>query len=210
MIRKLTFLGREGVQPSWVEDVTTPQLAIVETAVSLQPANRPAGTRDAPERSYFCDICCKHYSQPQGLSRHRQAVHNNPSSCLHCDFKWSRPYKYRAHLEKWHSDVDHDYILSKPAGSRRCSTIIGRDVPQHASLPAIQPGQQTQAEPQQRPLTPPAVANVRHVPSPSMLPVVYDHQPGYDGTAITSAGTKTPVDYYFLVLPIILPHFRPQ
>ena len=140
---------------------------------SLRPARRPAGMREAStgtrKRSYSCDICGKKYSQPQGVSRHRQAEHS-PHSCLYCVFKWSRPYQYRAHLEKWHLDVNPDNVLGKPAGSRRKSTIIGRNLLKH---PAMEPDLQGQTE------SPPAVANITHVSRPAMLSVAY-YDPGLE------------------------------
>ena len=137
------------------------------TVSSLQLARRPTGMHEAPKRSYSCDVCGKQYSQPQGVSRHRQAEHHSPHSCLYCAFKWSRPYQYRVHLEKWHLDVNPDNVLGKPAGSRRKSTIIGRNSLQHASPPAMEPDLQSQTEP------PPTVSNVTHVSRPAMLSVAY-------------------------------------
>jgi hypothetical protein len=144
--------------------------------------------REALKRPYSCDICGKRYSQLQGLSRHHQAEHN-PHSCLYCGFKWSRPYQYRSHLERRHLDVNPDDVLGKPAGSRRKSTIIGRNLPQHVSPPAIDLGRQIQTEPLQRPLMPPlpAMAKVTHVSRPPMLSVpYYDPRPEHAGPAVTS------------------------
>ena len=148
---------------------------------SLQLARRPTGMREAPKCSYSCDVCGKQYSQPQGVSRHRQAEHHSPHSCLYCAFKWSRPYQYRLHLEKWHLDVNPDNVLGKPAGSRRKSTIIGRNLPQHASPPPIEPDRQGQTE------SPPAVANVTHTSRPAILPAAY-FDPGLEraGPAVTT------------------------
>ena len=142
-------------------------------------------------RPYSCDICRKRYSQLQGLSRHHQAEHN-PHACLYCDFKWSRPYQYRSHLERRHLDVNPDDVLGKPAGSRRKSTIIGRNLPQHVSPPAIDLGRQTRTEPLQRPLMPPlpAMAKVTHVSLPPRLSVSYygprPERAGRAGPAVTS------------------------
>ena len=151
------------------------------TVSSLQLARRPTGMREAPKRSYSCDVCGKQYSQPQGVSRHRQAEHHNPHSCLYCGFKWSRPYQYRLHLEKWHLDVNPDNVLGKPAGSRCKSTIIGRNLPQHASPPPIEPDRQGQTE------SPPAVANVTHTSRPAILSAAY-FDPGLEraGPAVTT------------------------
>lgn len=98
-------------------------------AASLQAAGRPADMLGTPERVYSCNTCGEKYSQRQGLLRHRRKAHDNPHSCLCCEFKWSRPDQYRTHLEKWHPDVDCDRVLGKPAGSRRRSKILGRDLP---------------------------------------------------------------------------------
>jgi hypothetical protein len=137
----------------------------------------------ALERPHSCD-CGERYKTRGGLSRHRRQEHNIPFSCFRCDFKWTRPVIYRAHLRACHHDVDCDKVLGKPEGSRRRSIIIGRDPPQLFPPPAIEPNRQSQAEPRQRPMTSPlpAVAKVTHVPSP---PVAYDPQPEYAGPAIT-------------------------
>ena len=171
---------------SWIH--ASPNLTVSSTpttilrrkgvAVSLRPARRPAGMREAPERPFSCHTCDKRFAQPQGVSRHRKVTHDNPPSCLRCDFKWTRPCLYRIHLKKCHPDIDLDKVLGKPAGSRRKSTIIGRDLPEKLSPPAPEPDRRCQAEPQQRPMTSPlpAVANVTHV-SLVMLSVAYDPQP---------------------------------
>ena len=185
MVRKSSTLrGHEGVSRASIEDATYTKLADVDTpydsrkdSISLQPVRRRADMREAPERQYICDTCGKQYSQSQGVSRHRQAEHN-PPSCLRCDFKWSRPYQYRTHLEKCHLEVDPDDVLGKPAGSRRRTKIVGRDRPQHLSPPAIQSDQPTEAEPRHRlPVPPmPTVAKATLVPSSAMLPQAYDLQ----------------------------------
>lgn len=150
-----------------------------------------AGIREASERRYSCDICGKRYSQQQGVSRHRRKAHNNPHSCcvLRCKFKWTRPDLYRSHLEKQHPDVNPDEVLGKPAGSRRRSAIIGRDIQQRFPPPAVGPrtGQWSRAEPRLRPMTPllPAVADVTHAPLPAIIPLSYDPQPEYAEPAIT-------------------------
>ena len=144
----------------------------------LWRARRPAGMRKVYERPFSCDICGKRYTQRQGVSRHSQAVHRNSHSCFGCDFKWSRPYQYRIHLERWHPDVDPDRVLGKSAGSRRRSTIIGRDLPQHFPLHVIESDQRSHSEPWQRPTLPlPAAANVTRISQISMLSVAYDPHP---------------------------------
>jgi hypothetical protein len=133
MISKPTLLGREDDSLALIKDQdspvdTTSNFKVSSTlteimrrkraSVSFRPARRPSGIRGAPECSYSCDTCGEQYSQPQGVSRHRRRAHN-PHACLCCEFKWSRPYQYRDHLEKHHPHVDCDYILGKRAGSRR-------------------------------------------------------------------------------------------
>jgi hypothetical protein len=135
------------------------------------------------ERRYFCD-CGRHYSQPQGVLRHRRAAHNIPHSCfsLRCEFKWTRPCEYRTHLEKRHPKVNPAKVLGKPAGDRCRSTIVGRD------LAPMEYDRRSQAEPRQRPMTPPlpALAKVTHVPPPAMSPVAYDPQFEYAEPAVTT------------------------
>ena len=158
------------------------------TAVSLQPVGQPAGTREAPEHPFSCDTCGEKYAQRQGVLRHHRNAHNNPHSCLYCDFKWSRPDQYRTHLERYHPDVDRDHVLGKPAGSRRRSMIIGRDLPHRFSPPVIEPNQRFQAGPWQCPMAPslPVTANVTHVPSPAVLSVACDSLPEYAEPTITT------------------------
>lgn len=101
----------------------------------------------------------------------------NPHLCLHCDFKWSRPYQYRIHLKKRHPDVDPDGVLGKSAESRRRSAIIGRDLP---LPPPIEPGRQSRAESRSPTLPrvpPPSVPNVTHDFQPAVTSVAYDHHP---------------------------------
>lgn len=157
-------------------------------AVSLQPAGRPAGMHKALKRPYSCDICGKRYSQQQNVLRHQRNAHSNPHPCIvtGCGFKWTRPYVYGKHLE-CHRDsdyVDPEEALGKPAGSRRRSNIIGRDLP---SPSAIYPDQRSQ-EPRQHSMTqpPPAAANVTHVPLSAMSLVAYDPQPEHAEPAITT------------------------
>lgn len=201
MILKPTLLGHEDDSVALIKDQYSP----VETtfnfrvsstltnisrkkraSVSFQPSRRADGIRGAPKLSYSCDACGEQYSQPQGVSRHRQRAHN-PHSCLCCEFKWSRPYQYRDHLEKHHPYVDRDYVLGKPEGSRRRSTIIGRDLPHHIPVPAIEPDRRRRTETQQRQLAPPlsTQTKVTHVSSPAMSPVTYDPQPNYAEQATT-------------------------
>ena len=186
MVQKSTPTGLEDVLPALIEDAENTQLEVMGTAVSFQLARWPAVKPETPERPYFCDICDKHYSQPQGVSRHRREAHNTPYSCVFCNFKWSRPYQYRIHLEKWHPDVDANNVLGKSAGSRCRSAIIIRKQ-QILPAPVTEPDRRNKAKHQRRPTRPlPVVATVTRDLSPAMSPVVYDMQPEYGETATTA------------------------
>ena len=136
-------------------------------------SRRPTGARKAPKKLYACMICGEEYSQMQGFMRHYRTKHH-PSSCLHCDFKWGRPEHYRNHLTKRHGLEAGvvDEILGKPAGSRRRTAIIGRDLPQNVLLPAIKHDRHSQPKPRQRRQMPPSssVTKSTHVPSGSAFP----------------------------------------
>lgn len=158
--------------------------------VTLRPARRLAGMRIVPKRLYSCDTCGKKYSQPQGVSRHRHAVHENPHSCLRCDFEWCRPYQYRIHLKKWHPDVDPDNVLGKSAGSRCRSTIIGRDLPQDFPPLVVDPDRRSRGEllhwQRQVTLPLPVAEDVAHVSQPSMLYVSHDPHLEHAEPAVSS------------------------
>ena len=187
MVRKSTPTGLEGVLTALIENAENTQLEVIGTAAPSQLARRPAGKRKAPERPYFCDICDKHYSQSQGVSRHCREAHNLPYSCLHCNYKWSRPYQYRIHLEMWHPDVDADHVLGKPAGSRCRSAAITTRRDPHLPAPVTDPDRRNRIKPQRRPMRPlPVVAKVTRIP----LPVAYDRQPEYAETKITACMSK--------------------
>ena len=85
------------------------------------------------ERPYRCNACGKLYAQRQGVNRHYREKHD-VNSCLYCGANWLRPYQYRDHLEKQHPGIDPDLVLGKLAGSRRKTTVIGRE-----QLPEIDP-----------------------------------------------------------------------
>ena len=150
--------------------------------VSSPQPRRLAGARkrrEALERPYSCNHhgCGKRYSQPQNVSRHQREEHNNPHLCIvsGCEFEWTRPDEFRAHLNDCHHDVDPDKVLGKPAGARRRSKIMGRDIPPLT----IESVRRSQAEPRQRSMMPalPAVANVTRVPLSTMSSVANDLQP---------------------------------
>ncbi|KAF8471593.1 hypothetical protein DFH94DRAFT_197069 [Russula ochroleuca] len=60
--------------------------------------------------------------------------------------------------------------------------IVGRDLPQHFPLPAIEPDRRNQAEPQQHPIT----SLLTAVSKPPMSPVGYNSQLEYADPAITT------------------------
>lgn len=82
----------------------------VPEKASSQSSRPPAGIgRTLNKGPYLCDICGKRYAQRQGVRRHYRAIHGHLNSCSYCsDFKWSRPYLYRAHLKTKHRDVVSD------------------------------------------------------------------------------------------------------
>jgi hypothetical protein len=135
---------------------------------SSRSSGGPTGACEAPKQSYACAICGEEYMQMQGVRRHIRTEHH-PSSCLLCDFKWGRPEHYRSHLTKRHEleVAIVDEILGKPAGSRRRSTIIGRDLRRNVSSLAIKNDRPTKLKPRQHRLMPPlsSVAKVTHPPS---------------------------------------------
>lgn len=85
------------------------KLGYVPKKASSQPSRPPAGIGGAHSKApYRCDICGKRYAQRQGVRRHHKEKHGHPNSCSFCDFKWSRLYLYKAHLETEHRDVVSD------------------------------------------------------------------------------------------------------
>ena len=84
----------------------------------------------------------------------------------YCNFGWTRPCKYRAHLRTHHPDVNPDEVLGKTAESRCRTAAFARRRSQHDS------------EPQRRRPTPipPAVAEVMHLP-PAFSPTGEGTQP---------------------------------
>lgn len=96
-------------------------------SVAASP-KRPNDTCGALEPPFQCNTCGKIFKQPQGRNLHDREKHN-PSLCIYCDFKWSRPYLYREHIKKCHPDVNPDAVLGKPKGSRRRATCFARHAP---------------------------------------------------------------------------------
>lgn len=121
------------------QPMKSPQATKERATASSRSSGRSTGARKAQNKSYSCAFCDEKYAQIQGVGRHIRTKHH-PSSCLFCDFKWGRPENYRSHLTKRHGlgVAALDEILGKPAGSRRSTTIIGRDLPQNVSPPAIE------------------------------------------------------------------------
>ncbi|KAI0296870.1 hypothetical protein BC826DRAFT_188400 [Russula brevipes] len=72
--------------------------------VSPVSSRQATGIRRTPKR-HSCNICGKRYAQSQGVTRHQRETHR-ASLCMYCNaFKWGRPYRYKAHLEKEHPHV---------------------------------------------------------------------------------------------------------
>ena len=102
-------------------------------ATSSSSRRRPHG-RKAPERPFSCNPCDRKFAQRQGLNLHNRAKHN-PSLCISCDFRWSRPYQYRDHLEAHHPELDTDTVMGKTAGSRRRAASFARCAPEEQVFP---------------------------------------------------------------------------
>ena len=155
------------------QPIQSPQTTKTRNTALSRSSGRPTGARErreAPKPSYACPICGGEYAQKQGAMRHYRTIHH-PSSCsiLFCDYKWGRPDHYRDHLTKWHrlEVAVVDKILRKPAGSRRRTTIIGRDLPQNVPLPVIKRNRQAWPNPRKRRLMSPLslVTKVDQIPS---------------------------------------------
>ncbi|KAF8485584.1 hypothetical protein F5888DRAFT_1640400 [Russula emetica] len=151
------------------QPIQSPQMTKKRATASSRWSGRPAGAREALEQLFPCAICGEEYTQMQGVRRHIRTKHH-PSSCLFCSFKYGRPEHYRNHLTKGHEleVAVVDEILGKPAGSRRRTKIIGRDLLQNVSPPVIKHDRPTRSlKPRQRRLMPPlsSVAKVTHIPS---------------------------------------------
>ncbi|KAH9992866.1 hypothetical protein BJV77DRAFT_1001598 [Russula vinacea] len=132
-----TSLGHEGVPAASMRDPAYTELADVETCFNSRTDDKTLNFTLSPTLTEISRNPCDTWdcSQPQGDSRHRGVAHGNLFSCFFsgCEFKWTSPCQYMTHFEERHSNVKLDDILGKgkPARSRRRSTIIGRDPPQH-------------------------------------------------------------------------------
>jgi hypothetical protein len=146
--------------------------------VSLpQPSQRPTGISGAPRGLYPCEICGKRYAQLQGVRRHYRAMHD-PSSCSYCDFKWSRPYQYRAHIKKRHRDVISDVALDEAMWARHRVAKKARCMRQQPVL-ALTPehGRRDGTETGWGPLTPPPLDMATHVHLPDFSHVGHGPHP---------------------------------
>ena len=158
-----------------------------------------------PIPSFLCDKCEKGYAQRQGLNRHYRKEHD-PSLCKYCDFEWSRPYEYRAHLKKHHPKVDRNEVLGKVKGSRRRAAIIARHRPQQDLPPfdehvgrenyGIQPYPPAMAHPPTA--TPPDISPVTFVPQPELAQPIMMTRSIPEGAA----------DFNCLMLRILTTRFR--
>ena len=146
---------------------------------SSQPSQRPTDEGEAPKGPYPCEVCGKRYAQLQGVRRHYRAMHD-PSSCSYCDFKWSRPYQYRAHIKKKHRDVIPDVALNEAMWARRRAAKNARCIRQQPVLTLTpDPGRRMGTETWWGPLTSPPSEVVRATPAhqPAISHVDYGPQP---------------------------------
>ncbi|KAH9992865.1 hypothetical protein BJV77DRAFT_1067588 [Russula vinacea] len=127
---------------------------------SSQPSQRPTDEGEAPKGPY-------------------PAMHD-PSSCSYCDFKWSRPYQYRAHIKKKHRDVIPDVALNEAMWARRRAAKNARCIQQQPVLTLTpDPGRRMGTETWWGPLTSPPSEVVRATPAhqPAISHVDYGPQP---------------------------------
>ena len=147
-------------------------------AVMPSRSSRQADAHGSPTRRYSCDMCDKHYAQPQGLSRHQRETHS-PRLCRHCGvFEWGRPYVLKEHLEKWHPGVNPDAELEEIKRNGRSTTTITRCLPQISpSTPELEQWglAEFQLHPPTLPL--PAMMGLPSVSLPPFPPVAYRPQP---------------------------------
>lgn len=142
---------------------------------SSQSSRRPAGIGRVPRGPYPCNICGKQYAQPQGVGRHYRAKHGHFNSCLYCNFKWSRPYLYKAHLKNKHR-VAFDDVEQEGTRHRVANTA---NPPQQQPVLTLTPenGQQGRTETSGRPLTPSQLAAVELPPVCPPIISHVDHDP---------------------------------
>ena len=154
------------------------QTGIGAENASSQPSQRPTDEGETPKGQYPCEICGRRYAQLQGVRRHYRAMHD-PSSCSYCDFKWSRPYQYRAHIKKRHRDVIPDVALNEAMWARRRAARNARCIRQQPVLALTpDPDRRVGAETWRGPLTTPPSEAVRATPahSPAISHVDYGPQ----------------------------------
>ena len=148
---------------------------------SSQSSRPSAGVGEALiKKPYPCDICGKRYAQQQGVRRHYRATHGHPNSCSYCNFKWSRPYLYLAHLKTKHRNVVSDAAQDEATSTsyRAANTVSSlHQQPVLTLTPELQRGG---TETWWCPLTPPSVAvdsEVAPACSPATQCVDHDPQP---------------------------------
>ena len=154
------------------------QTGIGAENASSQPSQRPTDEGETPKGQYPCEICGRRYAQLQGVRRHYRAMHD-PSSCSYCDFKWSRPYQYRAHIKKRHRDVIPDVALNEAMWARRRAARNARCIRQQPVLALTpDPDRRVGAETWRGPLTTPPSEVIRATPahSPAISHVDYSPQ----------------------------------
>lgn len=180
---KPTATQYRGESPSRDRSQKLQKSGNVPEKASSQSSRPPAGIGGALSKGpYPCDICGKRYSQRQGVSRHYRAIHGHPNSCSYCDFKWSRPYLYKAHLKTKHRDHRRDAVSDATQDEAMWTSYR---VTNTASSPQQQPVLTLTPEHGQRggpggtetwcPLTPPPSAAVER--APAIQRVDHDLQP---------------------------------
>jgi hypothetical protein len=120
----------------------------------------------------------------QVLKRHWEEKHQPDSliKCSHCNHKWtlSRKSEQRKHLCKKHrlegDKIDKILGPRPPSRRRGKGRLIESDPPPppHFSPPPIERDQQSLAEPQQRPLMLPLLADANHPSPPVISSVAYN------------------------------------
>jgi hypothetical protein len=161
---------------------------------SSQSSRPPASIGGSLSKGpYPCDICGKKYAQRQGIRRHYRSIHDHRNSCSYCDFEWSRPYLYRAHLKTKHCDA-----VSDAAQDSDEATWTSHRVANTANSPQQQPvltlipehGQRGSTETWWCPLTPPPSAAVEVAPARSPFEQRVDHDPQPLGSAEPTINRK--------------------